>query len=78
MTQNWRPSEPTSLLGRWELTGFFEEDAGHRSGSYSIIFRDTSTYAEDKFTAASGETLTVTETDGGVHGTDARTGDSCG
>lgn len=32
MTQNGNPAEPTSLLGRWELTGFFEEDAGHLSG----------------------------------------------
>lgn len=35
-------------------------------GSYPVIFRDTSAYAGAKFTAASGETLTVTETDGGA------------
>lgn len=59
-------SDPNTLLGQWTLTGFYEEDAGHRDGSYVHIFQNTSAYAADKFNDASGETLSVTETDGEV------------
>lgn len=56
-------TDPTALLGRWELTGFSEQDAGHRSGSYSIIFRDRSLYTPETFSPAGGETLEITESD---------------
>lgn len=59
-------SDPIALLGQWTLTGFYEEDAGHRDGSYVHIFQNTSAYAADKFNDASGETLSVTDTDGEV------------
>ena len=60
-------TDPTALLGRWELTGFSEQDAGHRSGSYAIIFRDRSLYTPETFSPAGGETLEITESDDEVH-----------
>lgn len=60
-------TDPTPLLGRWELTGFSEQYAGHRSGSYAIIFRDRSLYIPESFSSAGGETLEITNSDGEIH-----------
>ena len=59
-------TDPTTLLGQWELTGVSEQDAGHRSGSFAIIFRDRSHYTPGDFSTASGETLEITESSGEV------------
>lgn len=58
MTQGMNPGD---FVGEWTLTGFFEEDAGHRSGSYIRIFQNTSAYDAAKLGEASGERLTITE-----------------
>ena len=58
-------TDPTALLGR-ELTGFSEQDAGHRSGatrSSSATARST----PRKPLPAGGETLEITESDDEVH-----------
>lgn len=55
-----------NFAGEWTLTGFFEEDAGHRSGSYIRIFQNTSSCDADKLGEASGETLIITESGGDV------------
>lgn len=66
MTPTPQRSDPKNLVGIWKLTGFSEQDAGHRSGSYAIIFRDRSLYTPETVSPVGGEILEFTESDEGV------------
>lgn len=61
MTSAQQDRDPRTLIGRWELAGFSEVDAGDRSGSFQWIFNDPSVYDSAALGTASGETLTFEE-----------------